>query len=80
MCAPRQRVRGLAGHGVHGRVHAPCELTVMESSKPASAGLPATSGSWKLAYTPANADSVSALPGEIAAARPAMLTCARTPR
>ena len=64
---------------MHGRRRVPCELTVMESSKPASAGLPAISGSWKLAYTPANADSVSALPGDTAAARPAMLTCTRTP-
>ena len=51
----------------------------MDSSKPASAGLPAASGSWWLAYTPANAASVSALAGEIAAARPAMLTWPRPP-
>ena len=41
----------------------------MASSKPASAGLPATSGRVWLWYTPANAARLSALPGAIAAAR-----------
>ena len=50
----------------------------MASSKPASAGLPATSGRVWLWYTPANAARLSALPGAIAAARPAMFTCARS--
>ena len=47
----------------------------MESSKPASAGFPAQSGSWCVRYTPAKAASVSALPGATAAARPATFTC-----
>ena len=55
--------------------YSPCALTLMAIWEP-WATCPSTSpGSRCVAYVPANAASESELPGEMAASRPAVLTC-----
>ena len=65
---------------LEGQGGAPCELTVTTTSAPCATWPPSAAGSWCVAYVPENAASVSDAPGDSAASRPAMFTCARHAR